>query len=1046
MTTVDTSTMAARVANAPVFSLYDTSLGHGEIGGMLSVIESDARSMAEAVIARLRGNARPSEPLTRLPAVPVSYFDWQVIERFGGDADRLPSETRFINRPIPIWNQYRQWVIGGAALMALMTGLIVALVWQNRRRKVAEKLSSRNAARLNAIIEASPVPLCVNDEDGNIIMLNNAFEERLGYTRGDIPNLEAWRSRAYPDEEYRRTKFEEWKICREQTRRNKQSVTRMDWDITCKDGLVRNFTLSSADLDKTFSGLRLIAFEDNTERNQSMAAIRESELRYRSMIELLPEGINIYQFGKFAYLNLAAIRMMGATSEDVLLGKSFLEFVHPDSLPYMKDRYIRLTKLGENIPWQELKVIKVDGSIIDIEAQAASIVFEGASAIQVIWRDITQRKLGLAKLEQSEHRYRSLIEHSGEGIAVHRHGEIVYVNPALIKMFGASSAQELMGTKLTDLVHPEERPIVLSRIDAMVERGEQTPVLEVRHDKLDGTPIDVEVFSERIVFDGLPSINTIMRDITFRKQADQRYRDLIEHLPLATMVHRDQLILFVNQACITMLGASSAQELIGKSVYEFVHPDDHASMRTRAERIRGGTIAAAEEVRIVRLGGAVIWCEAETKSFVFEGAPAIYSVLRDTTALRQADAERAALAEQLRESQKMEAIGTLAGGIAHDFNNAIAAILGNVELAQLDAVGNEKALESLGEIKIASTRARELVQQILAFSRRQVAVMEPTSLAAIVEECGRLLRATLPARISLDIQCEPDLPNVLANAGQIHQVLINLGTNAMHAIGRVSGRISMRVERANPEGGAMVNSLELRKLYAEHLGGLLRIVVTDTGAGMDSETLKRIFEPFFTTKRVGEGTGLGLSVVHGIVRSHRGEITVQSEPGKGTTFTVYLPTAMAAQTQATPEREGKAVTATPDFALEDAQHILYLDDDGVLVGLVRRLLERRGWRVSAYVDQEQALAALRADPDDFDLVVSDYNMPGLSGLDVAREVRNIRSDLPVVVASGFVDEELQANAREAGVREVIFKAEAMEKFCDVVAGVLAEARNSTKGA
>jgi len=322
---------------------------------------------------------------------------------------------------------------------------------------------------------------------------------------------------------------------------------------------------------------------------------------------------------------------------------------------------------------------------------------------------------------------------------------------------------------------------------------------------------------------------------------------------------------------------------------------------------------------------------------------------------------------------------------------------------------------------------------------------EPTSLAAIVEECGRLLRATLPARIALDIYCESDLPKAMANAGQIHQVLINLGTNAMQAIGSLRGRISMRLERANPEGESNDNSLELRKLYAEHLGGLLRIVVTDTGAGMDNETCKRVFEPFFTTKRVGEGTGLGLSVVHGIVRSHNGGITVQSEPGMGTTFTVFLPTATAAQTQATPERERKAVKATAEFALEDAQHILYPDDEGILVSLVRRLLEQRGWRVSAFVDQEEALAALRGDPEDFDLVVSDYNMPGLSGLDVAREVRNIRSDLPVVIASGFVDEELRANAKEAGVRELIFKAEAMEKFCDVIAEVLAKEANATKG-
>jgi CheY-like chemotaxis protein len=266
----------------------------------------------------------------------------------------------------------------------------------------------------------------------------------------------------------------------------------------------------------------------------------------------------------------------------------------------------------------------------------------------------------------------------------------------------------------------------------------------------------------------------------------------------------------------------------------------------------------------------------------------------------------------------------------------------------------------------------------------------------------------------------------------------------MQAIGRVPGRISMRLESTKTDHDSLDESPELAALHARHPKRGVRLVVTDTGMGMNSETLRRVFEPFFTTKPVGQGTGLGLSVVHGIVQSHHGEIIAQSEPGIGTTFTVYLPAAENEQTQVAPAEKGKSENTAPESGRNVVQHILYLDDDGALVGLVRRLLERQGWRVSAFVNQQKALAALRADPGAFDLVVSDYNMPGLSGLDVAREVRNIRPDLPVVVASGFVDEELQANAREAGVREVIFKAEAMQSFCEVIAGVLAKTAGRAK--
>jgi CheY-like chemotaxis protein len=219
----------------------------------------------------------------------------------------------------------------------------------------------------------------------------------------------------------------------------------------------------------------------------------------------------------------------------------------------------------------------------------------------------------------------------------------------------------------------------------------------------------------------------------------------------------------------------------------------------------------------------------------------------------------------------------------------------------------------------------------------------------------------------------------------------------------------------------------LRALYASHPGLTVRLSVIDNGPGMDTATLERIFEPFFTTKPVDEGTGLGLSVVHGIVQAHEGAITVDSQLGKGATFTVYLPAAQAAAAAPSePDAAAKPVVADTN----NGQHILYLDDDQSLVFLVTRLLQRRGYRVSGFIDQREALAAIRANPAAFDLVVTDYNMPGMSGLDVAREVRTLRADLPVAVASGFIDEALHAQAAGAGARELIFKANAVEEFCE----------------
>ena len=382
----------------------------------------------------------------------------------------------------------------------------------------------------------------------------------------------------------------------------------------------------------------------------------------------------------------------------------------------------------------------------------------------------------------------------------------------------------------------------------------------------------------------------------------------------------------------------------------------------------------------------------------------------------------------------MEAIGTLAGGIAHDFNNIIATILGNADLARQDAGANAPVLESLEEIRKSGTRARDLVQQILSFSRREPTARRQLALAPVIEESVRLLRATLPARVALEIHCDTAVPAVLGDKTQIEQVLINLATNAMQAMRDAPGRIEIRLDTVDLDAALAEKHPALQVLLAHRLGRTVRLAVSDDGPGMDAGTLARIFEPFFTTKPFGEGTGLGLSVVHGIVQAHEGAIVVESTVGRGTTFTLFLP--LAAAPSDAPARAQDTAPGGSAMPISARRQILYLDDDAALVFLVKRLLERHGIRVSAHTNQQAALEALRADPAAFDLVLTDYNMPGMSGLDVAREVRLIRATLPVVVATGFVDEHLRAQAAGAGVHEVILKASAVEDFCSTIEALL----------
>jgi len=404
----------------------------------------------------------------------------------------------------------------------------------------------------------------------------------------------------------------------------------------------------------------------------------------------------------------------------------------------------------------------------------------------------------------------------------------------------------------------------------------------------------------------------------------------------------------------------------------------------------------------------------------------IEGAFQDISERKKAEQAHASLEAQLRESQKMEAIGTLAGGIAHDFNNILGTILGNVELARQDAASNWQALVSLDEIQKAGYRARDLVQQILSFSRRQPTSRRAMALAPVVEESVSLLRSAFQGGVRIESRCAADTPSVMADPTQVQQVLLNLGANAAHAMEGRIGSIDIRVEGIILDATATATATQHALLLRP--GHYARIVVSDAGHGMDNATQRRIFEPFFTTKPVGKGTGLGLSVVHGIMQTHDGAIIVHSEPGKGTRFELYFPRA---------EEAVDAMTATAAGAGGgNGQHILYIDDDDAQLYMNKRMLERWGYRVSAYLEQREALAALRAGNISFDLVVTDFNMPGMSGLEVAQAVHDAQPDLPVIVVSGYITDALRAQAAAAGVRELIPKTHMVEDLLDALQRVV----------
>ena len=465
----------------------------------------------------------------------------------------------------------------------------------------------------------------------------------------------------------------------------------------------------------------------------------------------------------------------------------------------------------------------------------------------------------------------------------------------------------------------------------------------------------------------------------------------------------------------SMLGEFQATTLLGNEIYVEISVSFERRLRARPSALQPHVANAPIPPHHA---APVTWRGEQRK----HGATTTLFA-RDLTAKKLAETQRVALETQLRESQKMQAMGTMAGGIAHDFNNILSAILGNVDLAKQDLETGSAAMPSLQEIEKAGRRARDLVRQILTFSRNEPPKRSPILLSDVVQETVRLLKVTTPPSVKLRVSMVENSEPVMADATQVEQALLNLSTNAILAVGKKKGTVSIElgmVDLAYPQ----CEGLGLSR------GRFVTIAVRDTGHGMSAATLERIFEPFFTTREVGHGTGLGLSVVHGIMKTHQGGIDVQSEPDLGSTFTLYFPTTHV------------EVTATPDplplVAVQGkGRHVMYVDDDQALVFLVTRVLTRKGFTVTAFSDPREAQAALQANPLAFDLLVTDYNMPGYSGIDLLREAKAIRPDLPVALASGYVSPEIELSAIQGGASALIYKPNDVNELCEIVQRLIA---------
>jgi PAS domain S-box-containing protein len=497
------------------------------------------------------------------------------------------------------------------------------------------------------------------------------------------------------------------------------------------------------------------------------------------------------------------------------------------------------------------------------------------------------------------------------------------------------------------------------------------------------------------------------------------YRAIIDNSLEGIFIVQNHTLKFCNQRLAQMFGFKNPRDAIGIDVMELVSPQSRELVNRELEAHESGKKQTSHyDFFARRTDGSEFDVETLSSRIMYQGKPAVQAIIRDISKQRQ-------LEKQLHQAQKMETIGSLASGIAHDFNNILSIIIGYAELSLDDYTSETKIKHNLEQVLSASYRAKDLAQQILSFGLQSEREKRPVKVNPIVQEVLTLIRASLPSSIHIHQNISETTYIVLADPTQLHQVLMNLCTNAGHAMQEKGGVLEVVLSDLNRDLEAISEQSLAPSPY-------LRLTVSDTGHGMKPEVMERIFDPFFTTKKKGEGTGMGLSVVQGIVKNLDGEISVESEVGKGTSFHLFLP--IFEESEGIEEKPKKPIP-------RGNERILLVDDEVVLVNMGRKMLGQLGYDVVPVTESIEALETFRAAPESFDLVITDLTMPDMTGKQLARELVKIKPDIPVVVCTGFSREIKRDNIRDSGIKAFIIKPYNKEEIANIIRKVLDEKEN-----
>ena len=723
----------------------------------------------------------------------------------------------------------------------------------------------------------------------------------------------------------------------------------------------------------------------------------ENAGRYRDIVENASDLIFTVDLDdRITSVNAAFERALGRSRAD-LLGQPLSSVVVPAWHGQLRDATSVKLSRGPNATVYDLELLAEDGRTVPVEVSSWVVVEDGQPrAVQAICRDMSERNAAdeelrtmRAELAKTGELFRAAFEDVEAGMMlVAPDGRIVHGNASLCELLGYTP-EELRELDVATLTHPDDRDQTHEALAQLASGELNTQTVEKRYVRKSGEPVWARrsISTVRDANGDLTCIVAQINDVSARRHSEERFRLLFESSPQGmAVVDEGGRLLQTNAALGEILGCDSS-ELVGLKFTEFTHPDDCAADRELYTELMEGRRTHYElEKRFLRPDGGVVWGHLTAFSLPDPGGgPRLaIGILGDIT-------ERRALEDQLRQSQRMEAVGQLAGGVAHDFNNLLTAVASYCDFASdaLEDDGNPALRSSVDGIRNAANRAAEVTQQLLAFSRQQVLELKPLDLNSAVSDQTRLLRRLLGDDVSIRLALEPGLPAVTMDEGQLAQVVMNLAVNARDAMPDDGGTLIIETQSVDLDRAPTMTGIVS--------GPHVLLAVSDSGCGMDVATRERIFEPFFTTKEPGKGTGLGLSTVLGIVEQSGGRVSVYSEPGVGTTFKVYMPIGGVAPAR---KRAPEGV-ATQDRPV-GCGVILLVEDNDAVRRPVARLLSDFGYEVVAADGPEEALRL--AVGRTLDLLVTDVVMPLMNGRQLAERLLADRPELKVLYMSGYTDD------------------------------------------